>query len=155
MMKNMTALLMCLLLVLGLCACGGNDAPVDIDLAAVKTQIYTEIPVNEPIELSADRLTSLYGITADSVAENASFLVMSDIFPAEIIMIKATDSAAADNIAAKLQTRLDSLKVQSQSYDAESYAIAQACTVMQNGDYVAMFFSEDGAAMETIYKSYF
>lgn len=154
MMKKMTALLLCVLLMLVLTACGGKDVPASVDLAAVKAQLYADIPVTDPIELSTDRLNALYGITADTVSVNESFLVMSDIFPAEIVMIEAVDAAAADAIAAKLQTRLDSLKIQSQSYDAESYAIAQACTVMQNGNYVAMFFSEDGAAMETIYKSY-
>ncbi len=154
MLKKTMALLLCLMLVFSFAACG-QDTPAEVDLAAVKAKLYSDIPVTEPIELSADRLTSLYGIAADSVAQNESFLVMSDIFPAEIIMIKAVDTAAANDVAAKLQTRLDNLKVQSQSYDAESYAIAQACTVMQDGVYVAMFFSEDGAAMETIYKSYF
>ena len=153
MMKKLTALCLCLLLICSLAACGAKTPTVD--LAAVKAELYSDIPVTDPIELSNDRLTSLYGIAADSVAENASFLVMSDIFPAEIVMVKAVDAAAATDIAAKLQKRLDNLKVQSQSYDAESYAIAQACTVMQNDVYVAMFFSEDGAAMETVYKAKF
>lgn len=155
MMKKMTALLLCVLLVLGLAACGGESETKTVDLIAVRDKLYADIPVSDPVELSTDRLTSLYGITADSVKANASFFVMSDIFPATIIMIEAVDAAAADDIAAKLQTALDSLKQQSQSYDAESYAIAQACSVMRDGNYVAMFFSEDGAAMETVYKSFF
>ncbi len=153
MMKKLLCAALALVMMLSLAACGGTTA--DVDVAAVKTEIINTVPVADSIDISTDKLMSLYGIDAASVADNASFLVMSDIFPAEIIMIKATDADAAADVAAKLQTRLDNLKVQSQSYDAESYAIAQACTVMTDGVYVAMFFSEHGAQMEEIYNSYF
>lgn len=153
MMKNLLCAALALAMMLSFAACGSTTA--DVDIAAVKTEIIETVPVTDPIEISTDKLMSLYGIAAEDVSENASFLVMSDIFPAEIIMIKAVDTDAAATVAAALQTRLDSLKVQSQSYDAESYAIAQACTVMTDGTYVAMFFSEHGAQMEEIYNSYF
>lgn len=153
MMKKLCCAVLALAMMLSFAACGGTTA--DVDVAAVKADIIKTVPVTDPIDISTDKLMSLYGIAAEDVAENASFLVMSDIFPAEIIMIKAVDTDAAANVAACLQTRLGSLKVQSQSYDAESYAIAQACTVKTNDTYVAMFFSEHGAQMEEIYDSYF
>lgn len=153
-MKNVMCVFLSIVMLVSLTACGGDQA-VCVDLQAVKTDILTQLSITDPIELSDDKLLSLYGIPADSMASQACFLVTSDIFPAEILMIEAVDANAADDIAVKLQMRLDSLKVQSQSYDAESYAIAQACTVLADGMYVAMFFSEYGAEMEAIYNSYF
>ena len=151
MMKKICSLAAVCLLLISMTACGTPD----VDLQAVKTDMQTQLSIANATDLPVDTLLSLYGITAESVADSASFMILSDVFPAECIMIKATDTTAAADVAAKLQTRLDSLKVQSQNYDPESYAIAQACTVLVNDVYVAMFFSEYGAQMETIYNSYF
>jgi hypothetical protein len=82
-------------------------------------------------------------------------IVMTGVFPAEIIMVEAVDEAAAKDIEAKLQSRLDGLKQQSQSYDAESYAIASACEVEVEGNYVALFFSEHNEGMVSMFNEAF
>ncbi len=152
MLKKVCSLTLALMMLVGLTACGGTP---EVDIQAVKTDMQTQLAITNATDLPVDTLLSLYGITAESVADSASFMILSDIFPAECIMIKAVDTAAASEISTKLQTRLDSLKAQSVNYDPESYAIAQACSVLVNDVYVAMFFSEYGTEMETIYNSYF
>lgn len=151
MLKKVCSLALACLMLVSMTACGTPE----VDLHAVKTDMQTQLAITNATDLPVDTLLSLYGITAESVADSASFMILSDVFPAECIMIKAMDETAAADIAAKLQTRLDSLKAQSVNYDPESYAIAQACTVKVNDVYVAMFFSEYGTQMETIYDSYF
>ena len=162
MVKKITAILMVAIMILSFASCGGagdsadkTEAPKTIDLGAIKSEMITQFNIELPIELDNDKLLNQYGIAAQTVKASGSFIVLTGIFPAEIVMIEAVDEAAAKEIAGKLQTRLDDLKIQSQSYDAESYAIAQGCSVLTNGNYVAMFFSEHGAEMETLYNSKF
>ena len=162
MIKKITAILLVAMMILSFASCGGagdsgekTEAPKAIDLQAVKAEMVTQFNIESPIDLDNDKLLNQYGIAAETVASSGSFIVRTAIFPAEIVMIEAVDENAAKEIAGKLQTRLDDLKVQSQSYDAESYAIAQGCSVLTNGKYVAMFFSEHGAEMEKLYNSKF
>ncbi len=150
-MKKLISLLLAMTMLFSLTACGAPE----VDLQAVKTDMLTRLSINNATDIPTDRLMNLYGIAADKVADNASFMILSDVFPAEILMIKAVDTTAAEEIAALMNTRLESLKMQSVNYDAESYEIAQACTVLVNDVYVSMFFSEYGTQMTEIYNSYF
>lgn len=162
MVKKITAILMVAIMILSFASCGGagdsgekTEAPKTVDLVAIKNEMITQLNIESPIDLDNDKLLNQYGITAETVKSSGSFIVLTGIFPAEIVMIEAVDENAAKEIQGKLQTRLDDLKAQSQSYDAESYSIAQSCSVYINGNYVAMFFSEHGAQMENIYLKYF
>ena len=162
MIKKITAILMVAIMILSFASCGGaggssekTEAPKTIDLQAIKNEMITQFNIESPIDLDNEKLLNQYGITAESVKASGSFIVLTGIFPAEIVMIEAVDENAAKEIKDKLQARLDDLKVQSQSYDAESYSIAQNCSIFTNGNYVAMFFSEHGAEMENLYLKYF
>lgn len=181
-MKKLLAVLMILTMVLSLVACGSSEEPETtaeeqnvvteaaeenaetkakpqsngpVDVVKVKDDMLAKFEIADAIELNEDLLLNQYGITAEQVLAQGSFIVSTGLFPAEIVMVEAVDEAAAEQVAEKLNTRLDSLKAQSKSYDPESYEIAQACQVLTEGNYVAMFFSEDGAEMEELYNSYF
>ena len=180
-MKKFLAILMCLTMVMSLVACSSGDAeettteapatesatvaesaPAESEaaadnsaLGALKTKMVSEFGIKDPINLDNGKLLDQYGITEDTIASQSSMIVMTGVFPAEIIMVEAVDEAAAKDIEAKLQSRLDGLKQQSQSYDAESYAIASACEVEVEGNYVALFFSEHNEGMVSMFNEAF
>ncbi|MBO5896321.1 MAG: DUF4358 domain-containing protein [Clostridia bacterium] len=177
-MKKLIAILMCILMVASLVACSSaktdettapteeattqaennaTEAPVveGTGLEALKNKMVAEFGLKDPIVLDNGRLLDQYGITEDTIASQSSIIVLTGVFPAEIIMVEATDEAAAKDIEAKLQARLDNLKQQSQSYDADSYAIASACEVEAEGNYVALFFSEHNEAMVEMFNENF
>ena len=70
---------------------------------------------------------NLYGIDPSLVAQSASFTVAAGTFPDEVVMVEAVSDEAVATIQEKLQSRLDQVLVQSQSYDAENYKAAQSC----------------------------
>ncbi len=177
-MKKITAILLCVIMAVTLAACSSQDveettvptesvqategAPADTEsadgqatLESVKDEMIAEFGIKDPIPLNNGKLLDQYGITEETIASQSSFIVMTGVFPAEIIMVEAVDENAAADIQAKLQTRLDNLKVQSQSYDADSYAIASACEVEAEGNYVALFFSEHNEGMVEIFNEHF
>ncbi len=126
-----------------------------VDVVAIKDEFIKKFELTDAIEMNEALLLNQYGIAEDAMVAHGCFIVQTGLFPAEIIMVEAVDEAAAKDITEKLNTRLESLMAQSKSYDPESYELAQACHVITEGNYVAMFFSEDGAEMEEIYNSYF
>ncbi len=56
-------------------------------------------------------------------------------------MIQAVDASAASDIAAKLESRLNTIAETAASYDPTSLELAENCPVVTNGVYVGMFFS--------------
>ncbi len=148
-MKRIVILALALVLALSLAACG---APKTMDIAAVKTQIMEQVKPVDPLDLPGERLGELYGIAAEDVKASACFITMSGAFPDEVVIVEATDAAAADRIEGKLQQRLEDVTNQAQNYDAESFALLQKCKVQRIGNYLALFISAENAAMQEIFN---
>lgn len=152
-MKQLTALLVCLAMLFTLAACGGEPAK-EPDLQAIQAEITSTLGI-EAKTMNVKLIAGQRGFTEDMVAESASFTTPGAVFDDEIYLFKATDADAAATIAEKLNGRLNELKKQTQNYSPSDAAIVEQCTVLTNGNYVAMFFSANREQMETIYKSYF
>ena len=105
------------------------------------------------MEVSSSRLLDLYGIQESDLAQSASFVTMSGTFPHEIVMTEAKDAAAASRIANSLQNRLNEVLNQSETYDAETYALAQKCSVDTDGLVVSLLLTPDRDAMRKILTS--
>ena len=158
---TLTAVLLSLVLVLSLAACGGEettettetdpatqtetqepagtdtDTTGAVDLAALREKMVADYQLTDVLELE-----TAYGISADLVKSSASFNAASGAaFPQEIVMVEAADENAAAQVAEKLTNRLSSIAEQAASYDPDSLALAEKCTVVTDGVYVGMFFS--------------
>lgn len=158
-MKRIICLMLLVLCLLGLCACGGNKdedtkttARENINITEIKDTIIAEIGIEGAYDMDTAMLLNMYGIEEADVLECASFTTMDGVFPDEIIMVKATDNAAADRVEDKLTVRLEAVLTQSQNYDAENYAIAQKCKVIREGQVVALFISADHETMQEIFN---
>ena len=105
-----------------------------------------------PVETAG--LESTYGITADQVTSSASFnATVGTAFPDEIVMVEATDAAAAQDVASKLTNRLSAIADQAASYDPDSEALAKKCEVVTSGNYVGMFFSSHYDEMVSAFQN--
>ena len=152
MMKRVFALMLSLLLILSLAACGGS-AGVTVNLEQVKGQMLEAIKESDPLELPAERLTELYGIEQEDLKSAACIITLGGAFPDEIIMTEAVDAAAAKRIAEKLEARLADVTNQAQNYDAESYALLEKCKVQTVGTYVTLFISAENEQLQQIFDA--
>lgn len=152
-MKRVISVFLIVLMIASLTACAGDSQDYTVDIANVKESIISELGIDGAMDLGTDRLLDLYGIEAEDVDSSACFVTMDGVFPDEIIMVNAKSKEAMSRIEEKLRSRLDEVKVQSQSYDPENYAMAQECKVMTKGMTVALFLSPDHEAMEEMFES--
>ncbi len=145
--------IVCMLLALMLVLAGCSQEAVTKDITAIKDTIISQLEITEALDLPAERLLDLYGIEATQIKTSACFITMGGAFPDEIVMVEATDSAAAKAVAQKLEARLADVKNQAQNYDAESYALLEKCKVTTNGLYVTLFISAKSEAMQSIFDN--
>lgn len=150
-----------LLLSLAACTSNGNEGDgtsettagvFEPDLAALREKMITDFQATDAINVETEMLLNLYGIAAEDVAECAAYMTMDGVFPQEVVMIRATDAAAASRIEAALNTRIAEVKNQSQSYDPENYALAQKCRVALRDTYVTMFLSPHFDEMTALFN---
>lgn len=153
-MKRFICALFAILMIVSLCACSeqtsGNTAT---DIASVKEQIINDLKMDGTMDIPASRLLDLYGIEEEWIADSQCFVTMEGVFPDEVIMLRAKDKDSVSKIQEKLEARLNEVKVQSQSYDPENYAIAQECKVITDDTVVALFLSPQHSKMEKIFET--
>ena len=116
-------------------------------LTDIRDKMLSDLGISDYMEISPSRLLDLYGIQEADVAQSGSFATMSGAFPGEVILLEATDDAAAERIAAALQNRLNEVLNQYKTYDAETYALAEACTIDTDGKIVSMLLSPEREGM--------
>lgn len=169
-MKRFLLFLMTLTMLLALAACGGGDeepAPTEesgqtetqepvagVDLEALKAQMLSDAGIADYIDVPAENLPNVYGIDPAQVVSAAAFNAMTGgAFPEEVVMVQAADEAAAADVAAKLEAKLDAIAEQAASYDPDSLELAQNCDVVVSGVYVGMFFTQHYDAMVSAFQN--
>ncbi len=150
-MKKIAAVLLVFVLCLAFAGCGAESK--EIDLAALRDKMISEVPIQDAMNLKTERLESLYGIEEKDVKQQACFITMGGTFPDEVLMIEAPDSDAAKRVEEKLQSRLSQVMTQSKNYDAENYALLQKCAVKKSGNYVTLFISAKYAELQALFDA--
>ena len=168
-LKKFSLFLTISLICLVLCSCGvQTTAPdggevqekIQIDetdktvLETVRDEILDELAIEDAMFIETENLNSLYGIEEGVIKSSGCFVTMSGTFPHEIIMVEAVDNNAVDTIVTSLEKKLSEVLIQSKSYDAKNYELAQQCKVYTKGNYVTLFLSPDHAKMQTILDKY-
>lgn len=165
-MKRLISLAVLLLaLSLVLCACGDKEPEEDtnpsdqtsqtdtqtppqdgssVDLAAIKSQFLSDYDYTDYVDVETTGLGAVYGIDTSTVVSSAAFnATKGGAFPHEVVMIQATDAAAAQEIQTILTNHLADIAQQAASYDPASEALAKSCGVVAYDTYVGMFFTEN------------
>lgn len=117
-------------------------------------QIKAQIKLPEMLFLEkSDDLDRYYGITPDDAAEFAGGIDNSGTSQDEIVIIKAKDDTAADNVQKMLQRKYDSKLNQIQNYDADETEKIKNGKVEKNGLYVTLVISGDFDKITEIIKN--
>ncbi|MBQ5760957.1 MAG: DUF4358 domain-containing protein [Clostridia bacterium] len=149
-MKRMITLLMALLTVFSLAACGGKEEAPAKDYSAQEIfdaikDAYGEnfIPDADMVE---EEYTETYGLNMDDVAEIKAQMAMISFHPDRIVVIKAKEGKG-EAVEAALTAARENL-VQFGMWYPANLAKVNASQVLRNGDYVV--FMMLGAADDNI-----
>ncbi len=132
-----------------------TESEKNVDLAQIKADMLEKLNISEPGELTTEDLLDFYGIKAEDVKNSACYTTMGVSFPEEVVMIEAVDEDALKRIEEKMNNRIAEVKIQSQDYDPENYAMAQKSEVNKQGNFIAMFLSPGYDELVKIFNSYF
>ena len=123
-------------------------------MAALLDQMISEAGITDALQVSGDTLLTVYGLNADQIVDIAGVNASSGgAFPQEIVIVKAVDQDAAASVAMAFMNRLSEIASQAESYDPDSYALAQNCSVITQGNCVGLFFSEDYAQLSELFQN--
>lgn len=157
-MKKIFAVVLMLVLVLALTACGGkeetaNEAPVQKQAAeVVLSDIMAQFTFDgEMLELAASDMLDLYGIEEADMKQFAAAVNTSGIDCDEVIMVEAVDADAAGRVKACLDARYQAKLNETENYLPDEYAVIKECAVTQKGNFVAMIVAPNAGDMVKVY----
>ena len=134
-----------------LSACGAAELPAPETLFA---EIRQRVELPEFIQLPADYLEDYTGIGPDSYESAVYCLRAEGLSPDEIAIIRAKDSAAAAEIEARLNTRLERKEAEAQGYLTEYLPVIREGVVRRDGLTVSLIVSDQVSEIEAVYARY-
>ncbi len=152
-MKRLVSLFCVLLLALSIAGCTSS---ADVDLVKVMDDINAQFDAQDlkVLEEAAD-LERYYMITEDMIEQFAvEFSTQSSVFT-EVVFVEAVDETTATEIATLLNNHYQSRLSEAKSYNPESVAMLESCSVEQNGTYVSLIIGDNASQMKEVYNSYF
>ena len=156
-MKKLTeAALLCALalLILLLPACG-SAAGGDADLSALYAQMEEKFELPAMSALSERQLERYYGIDTAACPQLVVMQCDDGLRVDEIWLIQAADEAAAEQLLALAQSRLDQLAAETENYLPDQHAVVRDSRALRVGSYVALLISPDAAEMEELFRGAF
>ena len=156
-MKKITVLLLSVLMLVSLAACGGesgsgNAASLDVTAAYEKLTQAATLP--EMLELDAGLMLDYCGIKEADVTAAKVLICADSLRTDEIWLIQAKDAAAADTIVKLAEKRLTKKGEESITYFPEQYAVVEKAELLRQGNFVALIVSPDVAPMADAFRQY-
>ncbi len=152
-MKRIVSLLFVFVMMLSVVGCSST---ADVDLSAVMNDINSQYPEDGLTVLEEkSQLERYYMITEDMVESFAvEFSTQSSVFT-EVVLVKAVDEDSASQIATLLNNHYQARLSEAKSYNPESVAMLEKCSVETNGVYVSLIIGENADGIKEVYDSYF
>lgn len=149
-MKKLLAFVLAVSCLLGLCACGGQEA-VDLDLAEIYAKM-ADATDEQLVQISQERVLDLYGIKPEQCTEQLIYSYNSGMMAAEIWLLKASSAEAMTALKAKAEKRLEYLDAESITYSPEMNKVVKKAQIIVRGDYIAMICSQNVDALAKIFN---
>lgn len=146
MKKTICLILLAAMMLVVFTGCSGSK---NVDLKTVLGSVNSGVSdaTTGLKELSdVSELQAYYQISPDDVKQFAAEIKAdSSNAPVEIVLVEAKNADAANNVRTALDRRYNSIVSQYASYSPEQLAMANACEVTQNGNFVTMVVAENYA----------
>lgn len=153
-MKKVFSLVLALLLVLSMTACGGKEEEtVSVDVNALYESYSEYMPdMFYPDEAT---LLSFLGIHVEDCAQYKVAICAEGMRSDEVWLIEATDEAALENLLQVAQTRIEAKLDETVSYAPDQYAVVEKAELLTNGLYLALLISPEVDTLKAGFEAAF
>ena len=127
----------------------------DPDLAKLMQDIKSQIGIDGLTDIPESDLSVHYGIDAQLVEKSACAIASSQPFDQEIIIIKAIDDVAYNNILSLLEIKLSILQENAKAYPEKDRAAVEGFKIMKNGRYLALFIAYNNKIAQDLFTNSF
>lgn len=153
-MKKLLSLLLLAVMILTLSACGGGgkQSAKSADLKAVLAKFTFD---GEMLEMDENDMLDVYGIQAADMKQFAAAVNTSGIDCDEVVLVEAKDADTASRVKEALDKRYQAKLNETENYLPDEYAVIKTCSVVMDGNYVAMIVAPNAADLVKIYNESF
>lgn len=153
-MKKGITLLLALVMVLTLAACGGQKEEVKtVDVNALYESYSQYLP--EMFYPDEDTMLNFLGIPVEDCAQYQVAICAEGMRADEVWLIEARDDAALENLRQLAQSRIEAKLDETISYVPDQYVIVEKAELLVNGRYLALLISPDVDAMKASFEAAF
>lgn len=148
-MKKLFALLLALLALCSLAACGGESSPA-LDLNEFyENEIAAkyELPALGPVEGEVEEVF-LPGLAQLELKQKVLYMPMMNVHATEFLMAEAASEADAQKVEEIFQKHLEDLDSVWSQYLPQQYALVESAQVRRTGCFVTLIVSEYQAEIE-------
>ncbi len=149
-MKNIKRIISAIILttlVFAFAACTEAEKKLNCTLDELKAELSKVNAEGELIPFDEDRLADDIVIKTGDYTEGFFLIPMNSAGVETIAFFVCADSAAADNIKLRLETRVTDTRNQQKDYNAANYEVAMNATVVKEGKYVYLIMSPNKDAL--------
>ena len=153
-MKRFCLMIMAVLLVLSMAACGGGKTPEvkEMDMKQLYASIQSAVKMPEMLTLDEMLMLDYCGIRGEQVKQAVVAICADSLRTDEVWLLEAVDEVTAKVLAELANTRLKAKGEESITYSPEQYAVVQKAELLQMGNYVILLVSPDSAAMAKVVR---
>ena len=149
-MKKTVLLLLAVLLLAGLCACGQENAAPNMQERFEALQKADQTP--EMLVVPPEKCTILFGVVQEDCAQQIVAICQDSLRADEYWLIEAANSAAADRIEALARTRLEQKASELENYLPEQYEVVKQARLLRQGNCVILLVSPQADALAQVFS---
>lgn len=107
----------------------------------------------EMMEFPESMVLDFYGIEEADYDQAIFYQSYDSMLADEVVLISAVDDAAASRVEEMLNARLEAKAEEAKGYSPEQFAIIEKCSVVREGEFVALIVSPEKDTLVEIFKN--
>ena len=153
-MKKVLSLMLALVLVLSLAACGGKTEEVaDVDVNALYDSFGQYMP--DMFFPDEDTMMNFLGIDAKDCKQYMVAICAEGMRSDEVWLIQAKNASSLEKLKKLAETRIEAKKDETVSYAPDQYVVVEKAVVLTKGNYLALLISPDVDALKAGFEAAF